>query len=770
MNRNLIIKFLNQWGITFTGSVNNADLKNLFDEARADRVKARTQNAEPTARNVISVANMGGEGEAVVLIRGPIGEHWEDEPGVSGIEFENAFNAIPEAQNVLVDIHSPGGNIWDGLLIYGLIAANRDRVRAKVSGVAFSAASFIAMAANSVEMSRHGRMMIHGAQAMAYGDSDELRGVAEMLEGETQSIARIYADKTGKPVAEIEAMMKATTFMDGEQAKALGFVDVLTEDAAMENRFDASAFNSAIRNQFTGGTAGGDRANKKRTNTMNEKLINQLIEWNVTVPENISDTDLLTLYNQHSQSANTPAAPAPANTQTATAPSGASPRGVDSVAVANQGNRIDQLEAQLATQRTADLTNRFHAAAENRVPAADRANMLDAVLTSADPEALLSTVANLAEISFGAAPMPTVTAEASVADVSNHIGELVHMTNRAFMRGEGSITAQDVSDNANRAAQVYNQHRGQLLEVFNANTLSADLQRTVFLNETMGAFSRRLIALNVFSTVFSNVPLEGFSTLAKVSVPYFDLVAGASTDFDQSNGYVMGDSTLGSKVVTIDKRKYQPIRFNSAELSRLPIANLVEVGKVKAGKLALDVFADVLSVVTAANYSTAAFTGAASTFDYSDVVDIGTECGEADWTEDGRGMILTPAYVGALRKDGTVSDMSKSGGDVARTGSVGNVSGFDVFESNHIPANSENLVGAAVHKSAMVIATAPIIPDEAVRSQLVRYELVVDPATGIAFEYRLWGNSDLDERREVIEVNYGKSVGQASAIKRIVSA
>ena len=105
-----------------------------------------------------------------------------------------------------------------------------------------------------------------------------------------------------------------------------------------------------------------------------------------------------------------------------------------------------------------------------------------------------------------------------------------------------------------------------------------------------------------------------------------------------------------------------------------------------------------------------------------------------------------------------------------RTGSLGNISGFETFRSPRIPGNGENLVGMAIHPAGLLVATSPIQPASGVLRQLVSYDVVTDPDTGITFEYRYWGQAQTDKDFEVIEANYGYAAGNPDAIKRITSA
>ncbi len=98
------------------------------------------------------------------------------------------------------------------------------------------------------------------------------------------------------------------------------------------------------------------------------------------------------------------------------------------------------------------------------------------------------------------------------------------------------------------------------------------------------------------------------------------------------------------------------------------------------------------------------------------------------------------------------------------------LSGFDVHPTTGVPANGENLVGFASYPSAVLVGFSPIEPAESVRRMLTAYEVVEDPETGIYIEYRAWGDPDTDSHKEVIEVNYGYAIGEAAALKRIVSA
>ncbi|HET7623973.1 MAG TPA: hypothetical protein VFM25_01820, partial [Verrucomicrobiae bacterium] len=253
--------------------------------------------------------------------------------------------------------------------------------------------------------------------------------------------------------------------------------------------------------------------------------------------------------------------------------------------------------------------------------------------------------------------------------------------------------------------QEYIQH------VQNANTISDDLKLAVVLQTVMGAFKRNILPLGAYSTRFDvGANLKRHGGLNKLEVPYYPLDTTASKDFSQDDGYVFDQSTnTSSKEVTINKRKYKPLGFTSEELARQPYLDVQRLA-VRAGEqLAIDVVQDVFSIVTAANFGAPVLTEAADAFDIGDVAAIRTECNKSDWPKMGRSLLLDSDFEGHLHKD--LLKVNEAGSDQPlREGIVGRLSGFDIYESPHIPDNGEFLVGFAAFMSAILFGSAPIQP------------------------------------------------------------
>jgi ATP-dependent protease ClpP protease subunit len=208
----------------------------------ADRMR-RIALAHARPRDVVPAAawyhvrNADDAERAVVQLDGEIG--WD----VASSAFTRDLAAIT-APAIDLQINSPGGSVWDGYAIYNALKAHPATITAHVIGIAASAASFIAMAADEVVAYRPSEMMIHDAAgyvdiwSMANPAAlatiiTELEELRVSLEQTSDEIAAIYARKAGGTTAEWRARMMATTWYTPDTALAAGLVDRINgEDQA----------------------------------------------------------------------------------------------------------------------------------------------------------------------------------------------------------------------------------------------------------------------------------------------------------------------------------------------------------------------------------------------------------------------------------------------------------------------------------------------------------------------------------------------------------
>lgn len=299
-----------------------------------------------------------------------------------------------------------------------------------------------------------------------------------------------------------------------------------------------------------------------------------------------------------------------------------------------------------------------------------------------------------------------------------------------------------------------------------ANDISSDLQIDLILDSAMEAFKETLMPLAMISYKFDDLRLKGTN---KVQVPYFPLQTAASRDFNGQ--YIMDGSSMLSKELTIDRRKYQSLSFTSEEWNRQPSFDPERLGRLKGQQLAADVLADVFGLVTLANFGAAIYDGPAADFSVDDVIDIEAAVITAKWPALMRGMILNTAFMAGIKKDmnanGGLATFGRDSNGAATT--FPSLNSFSFAFSNVIPTNGEDLGGVVLHPSALLFASSPITPAPAVMDKLTDYRVQPDDDLGIALEYREWGDADTDTEKRTIEINYGRAVGEAAALKRITT-
>jgi len=154
-----------------------------------------------------------------------IGADWYGD-GVTASRIAAALRAIGGA-DVIVNINSPGGDMFEGLAIYNLLREYEGKVTVKVLGLAASAASIIAMAGDEVQIGRGAFLMIHNCWVYAMGNRHDLAQVAADMEPFDKAMNDIYGARTGLSNEAIEAMMNAETYIGGSDAVEKGFADRL---------------------------------------------------------------------------------------------------------------------------------------------------------------------------------------------------------------------------------------------------------------------------------------------------------------------------------------------------------------------------------------------------------------------------------------------------------------------------------------------------------------------------------------------------------------
>lgn len=193
-------------------------------------------NATTRAEGTPAIRTETTDTEAHVYVYDVIDAWW----GASAAALVDALQAAGD-RAVHLHINSPGGDVFEARAMAAAIVAHAGKVTSHIDGLAASAATYLAMAANEVRMTDGGLFMIHNSWTMAWGDKSELRGTADLLDKVDGSIAADYARQTGKTMDQIVEWMNATTWFTAAEAKDAGFVDTIDANTKRDTSAQASA-------------------------------------------------------------------------------------------------------------------------------------------------------------------------------------------------------------------------------------------------------------------------------------------------------------------------------------------------------------------------------------------------------------------------------------------------------------------------------------------------------------------------------------------------
>ena len=167
-------------------------------------------------------------GGRVLRLEGPIDSEsfWGDE--ITPQSFRDELYA--EEGDITLWLNSPGGNVFAAAEIYTMIRDYPHRVTVKIASIAASAASVIAMAGNTVQMSPTALLFVHDPSTIAMGNAKDMEKAIATLNEVKESIINAYAAKTGLSRNRISKLMSDETWINAKKAVELGFADVILFD------------------------------------------------------------------------------------------------------------------------------------------------------------------------------------------------------------------------------------------------------------------------------------------------------------------------------------------------------------------------------------------------------------------------------------------------------------------------------------------------------------------------------------------------------------
>lgn len=159
--------------------------------------------------------------ENELILRGTIGWSIDDYT-------VRAFLSKMAGADIVVRLHTFGGSVFEGNLIYNSIQKYAGKKTLIIEGVCASMGSIIMSAFDEVQIVRNGVIMIHTPWGSTEGNASAHESSAKLLRIMEKNFKEVYSKRTEY---DLNTLMDGTDhWFDAEEALANGFVDVIIEE------------------------------------------------------------------------------------------------------------------------------------------------------------------------------------------------------------------------------------------------------------------------------------------------------------------------------------------------------------------------------------------------------------------------------------------------------------------------------------------------------------------------------------------------------------
>lgn len=147
-------------------------------------------------------------------------------------DVQDFLDQVKDVKKLNIHINSGGGSVFGGIAIYNILRRCKAEKIVYVEGLAASIASVIAMAGDKIIIPSNAQMMIHKPSSIAWGNADEMRKEADILDGCQKVILNTYMQHTKEGITEeeINKLIDAETWKNGEEWQEFFDIEVSEEN------------------------------------------------------------------------------------------------------------------------------------------------------------------------------------------------------------------------------------------------------------------------------------------------------------------------------------------------------------------------------------------------------------------------------------------------------------------------------------------------------------------------------------------------------------
>lgn len=177
--------------------------------------------------------------------------HWGYNAGFfCPADVRQAVSKLTPGEELVLEINSIGGMVDAGTEIFSVIHGCKNPTRAVIQSMAASAASYMIMSCDRIEIMPPAQIMVHQASCYAWGNKINMSQTFQMLDAADRSILNAYCSRCGEEKrGQLEQLMENETFLTAEDALAVGLVDAIVGSDAQSGSpaLVASVYNNITR-------------------------------------------------------------------------------------------------------------------------------------------------------------------------------------------------------------------------------------------------------------------------------------------------------------------------------------------------------------------------------------------------------------------------------------------------------------------------------------------------------------------------------------------
>lgn len=158
----------------------------------------------------------------------------ESQTDVGLMDFKEQLDSIGNVQKLNLYINSPGGDVFTASTMISMLQRVKDKgttINAYVDGLSASAASFLMMVADNVNLYKNSTVMVHKPMSIAIGNANDMQKTIDALNKIEESVMMpMYMNKSKVSEEEIKSLIDAESWLNAKEMDKYFNVTLLDEE------------------------------------------------------------------------------------------------------------------------------------------------------------------------------------------------------------------------------------------------------------------------------------------------------------------------------------------------------------------------------------------------------------------------------------------------------------------------------------------------------------------------------------------------------------